>query len=78
VEQRLPVCRYSSSWSARGLFKRMRMRRGKIRTGKELPSTVIVKPALPWLEARDNRMARSCVMLRRASSLLQAFDPKQA
>src|SRR5215831_19541720 len=42
----------------------MRMRRGKIRTGEELPSMVIVKPALPWLEARDNWMTRSCVMFR--------------
>jgi hypothetical protein len=42
----------------------MRMRREKIRTGEELPSMVIVKPALPWLEARDNWMTRSCVMFR--------------
>jgi hypothetical protein len=64
VEQRLPVCRYSSGWSGRGLIKRMRMRRGQVRTGKEFARSIIVKPPLACLETRDDRVASSCVVFR--------------
>src|SRR5262245_13670611 len=65
VEQRLPVCRYSSGWSGHRLVQRMRVRRGKSWTGKEFTGTVVVKPALTWLETCDNRVMGRGVVLRR-------------
>jgi hypothetical protein len=65
VEQRLPVCRYSSGWSGHRLVQRMGVRRGKRWTGKEFTGTVVVKPALTRLETCDNRVMGSGVVLRR-------------
>src|SRR5262245_66504029 len=56
VEQRLPVCGYSSGWSGHRLVQRMRVRRGKSWTGKEFTGTVVVKQALTWLETCDSRV----------------------
>ena len=65
VEQRLPVCRYSSGWSGHRLVQRMGVGSGKHWTGKEFTGTVVVKPALTRLETCDNRVMGSGVMLRR-------------
>ena len=40
------------------------MRGVKLRAGEELSSTIVVKPSLTWLEARDYRVTRSRVMFR--------------
>jgi len=40
------------------------MRSGKLRAGKEFLSTVVVKPMLAWLEARDYRVTRGGVVFR--------------
>jgi len=42
----------------------MRVRNVKLRAGDEFSSTIVVKPPLARLEARDYRMTRSGVMFR--------------
>jgi hypothetical protein len=42
----------------------MRMGRGKLRAGYEFFRTVVVKPVLARLEARDDRVTRSGMMFR--------------
>src|SRR5690348_8437307 len=42
----------------------MRVRGVKLRAGEELSGTIVVKPSLARLEARDYRMTRSPVMFR--------------
>ena len=42
----------------------MRIRSGKLGTGKEIPCTVVVEPPLSWLETRDNWVTRGRVMFR--------------
>ena len=64
VEQCLPVCGYSSGWSGHWLIWRMGVRRGKSWTREEFIRTVVVKPALTWLEACDDRVMARGVVLR--------------
>ena len=42
----------------------MRVRSGKLRAGEGFLSTVVVKPMLAWLEARDYRVTRGGVVFR--------------
>src|SRR3984885_15771759 len=42
----------------------MRVRSLKLRAGEEFLGTIVVKPPLAWLEARDYRVTRSGVMFR--------------
>ena len=42
----------------------MRVRSGKLRAGEGSLSTVVVKPMLAWLEARDYRVTRGGVVFR--------------
>jgi len=46
------------------LIQRMRVRSVKLRAGDEFFSTIVAKPPLARLEARDYRMTRSGVMFR--------------
>jgi hypothetical protein len=64
VKQRLPVWRNRFGRSGHRLIQRMRVRGVKLRAGEELPSTIVVKPSLARLEARDYRVTRSRVMFR--------------
>jgi hypothetical protein len=42
----------------------MRVRSGKLRAGEGFLSAVVVKPMLPWLEARDYRVTRGGLVFR--------------
>jgi hypothetical protein len=64
VQQRLPVSGHRSGRSRHRLILRMRMRSGKLRAFEEFLCTIVVKPILAWLEARDDRMTRGRVMFR--------------
>jgi hypothetical protein len=46
------------------LIQRMRVRSGKLRAGEGFLSSVVVKPMLAWLEARDYRVTRGVVVFR--------------
>src|SRR5271155_3978729 len=50
--------------SRRRLIQRMRVRSGKLLAGEGFLSTVVVKPMLAWLEARDYRVTRGGVVFR--------------
>jgi len=64
VKQRLPVRRHPVGWSGHRLIRRMRTRSGKLRAGEKFFSTIVVKPVLAGLEARDDRVTCRGVMLR--------------
>jgi len=64
VKQRLPVCGHRSGRSRCRLIQRMAVRSGKLRTGEGFFSTVVVKPMLARLEARDYRVPRRGVVFR--------------
>ena len=64
VKQRLPVRRHPSGWSGHRLIQRMRVRSVKLRPGDELFCTIVVKPPLARLEARDYRVTRRGAMFR--------------
>jgi hypothetical protein len=40
------------------------MRRGQVRTGKEVARSIIIKPSLACLETRDDRVASGCIVFR--------------
>ena len=63
VKQRLPVRRHRSGRSGCRLIQWMTVRSVKLRAGDELLRTIVVKPMLARLEARDYRVTRSGVML---------------
>ena len=65
VKQRLPVCGHRSGRSRCRLIQRTRARSLKLRPGEGFFSTIIVKPMLARLEARDYRVPRRRVMFRR-------------
>jgi hypothetical protein len=64
VKQRLPVCRHRSGRSGCRLIQWMTVRGVKLRAGDELLLTIVVKPMLVRLEARDYRVPCVGVMLR--------------
>ena len=64
VKQRLPVCRHHFGRAGHRLIQRMRVRGVKLRAGEELSRTIVVKPSLARLEARDYRVTSSRVMFR--------------
>jgi hypothetical protein len=64
VQQRLPVCRHCSGRSRDRLIQRMTVRSVKLRAGEEFFCTIVVKPPLARLEARDYRVTRSGAMFR--------------
>jgi hypothetical protein len=65
VKQRLPVCGHRSGRSRCRLIQRTRARTLKLRPGEGFFSTIIVKPMLARLEARDYRVPRRRTMFRR-------------
>jgi hypothetical protein len=64
VKQRLPVCRHPFGRCGHRLIQRMRVRSGKLRAFEELLRTIVVKPVLARLEARDNRVTGSGAVFR--------------
>src|SRR5579863_6108427 len=64
VKQRFPVRRHRSGWSGYRLIRRMRLRGVKLRTVEEFLRTIVIKPMLAGLEARDDRVTRSGVVFR--------------
>jgi len=64
VKQRLPVCGHRSGRSGRRLIQWMTVRSVKLRATDELLRTIVVKPMLARLKARDYRVTRGSVMLR--------------
>ena len=64
VKQRLPVRRHRAGRSGHRLIQRMTVRSVKLRAGEGFFCTIVVKPLLAGLEARDDRVTRSGVMFR--------------
>ena len=64
VKERLPICRNRTCRPGHRLIHRMRVGSVKLRTVEEFFSAVVVKPILPRLEARNDRVPRFGVMLR--------------
>ena len=64
VKQRSPVCRHRSGRSGCRLIQWMTVRGVKLWAGDELLLTIVVKPMLVRLEARDYRVPCVGVMLR--------------
>jgi hypothetical protein len=62
MKQSLPVWWHRFGRSGHRLIQRMRVRGVKLRAGEGFSSTIVVKPPLARLEARDYRVARSGVM----------------
>lgn len=64
VKKLLPVRRHRSGRSGCRLIQWMTVRSVKLQAGDELLRSIVVKPMLARLEARDYRVTRSGVMLR--------------
>ena len=65
VQLALPIVGHAAGRPRYGLIRRMRVRRRQTRPCKHFSGSVIVEPRLPRLETRDDRMARTLIVLGR-------------